>query len=122
MVKPVLLAAVRAGLFADSVYVPALLTERLLNVATPFCGVAVSVPASPVPPTSATVTGLVAFVTTLPLLSSTKTWTAGVMVAPVCAFEGCTENASFTAVGAGVEMVKLALVAEVKLGLLADSV
>jgi hypothetical protein len=40
----------------------------------------------------------------------------------VIAFEGCTENASFTAVGAGAEMVKLALVAEVRLGLLADSV
>jgi hypothetical protein len=61
-------------------------------------------------------------VTTVPLLSSTKTWTAGVIVAPVCAFEGWTENASLTATGAGAEMVKLALVAEVRVGLVADSV
>ena len=81
MVKLVLVAEVRLGLLADRVYVPAVLTVRLLKVATPFCGVAVNAPARPVPPTRASVTGLVAVVTTVPLLSSTDTWTAGVIVA-----------------------------------------
>ncbi len=68
-------------------------------------------------------TGLVAVVTTVPLLSSTNTWTAGVIVASVNALEGCTENASFTAVGRlGAVMVKPVLVAEVRVGLLADKV
>jgi hypothetical protein len=71
------------------------LTERLLKVATPFWGVTVSVPPRPVPPTRASVTGFVAVVTTVPLLSSTDTWTAGVIVAPVNAFEGCCKKASF---------------------------
>ena len=53
---------------------------RLLNVATPFRGVAVRVPPRPVPPTRASVTGLVAVVTTVPLLSSTNTWIAGVSI------------------------------------------
>jgi len=55
MVKLVLVAEVRLGLLADRVYVPAVLTVRLLKVATPFCGVAVNVPARPVPPTRASV-------------------------------------------------------------------
>jgi hypothetical protein len=89
MVKLVLVAEVRLGLLADRVYVPAVPTLRLLNVATPFCGVAVNVPARPVPPTRASVTGLVAEVTGFPLLSSTATVTAGEMVAPVEALVGC---------------------------------
>ena len=44
MVKLVLVAEVRLALLADRVYVPAVPTVRLLKVATPFCGVAVSVP------------------------------------------------------------------------------
>jgi hypothetical protein len=36
MVKLVLVAEVRLGLVAESVYAPALLTARLLKVATPF--------------------------------------------------------------------------------------
>ena len=73
MVKPALVAEVRLGLLADRVYVPAVLMVRLLKVATPFCGVAVNVPARPVPPTRASVTGFAAVVTTLPLPSSTDT-------------------------------------------------
>ena len=90
MVKLALVAEVRFGLVADSVYpLPAVLTVRLLKVAMPFCGVTVSVPARPVPPVRETVTGLVAEVTVFPLASSTVTWTAGVMVACVNAFVGC---------------------------------
>jgi hypothetical protein len=89
MVKLVLVAEVRLGLVADSVYAPALLTVRLLKVATPFWGVTVRVPPSPVPLVSASVTGLVAVVTVFPLLSSIATWTAGEMAAWVDAFEGC---------------------------------
>jgi hypothetical protein len=126
MVKLVLFAATRFGLVADSVYVPALLRERLLNVAMPFCGVAVSVPVRPVPVASATVTGLVAVVTVFPLLSSTTTVTAGEIVAPVVALEGCCENASFAGGGGvpppGALMVKPALIADVRFGLAAESV
>ncbi len=68
-------------------------------------------------------TGLVALVTVLPLASCDDTCTAGVMVAWVNVFEGCTENASFTAVGTlGAVMVKPVLVAEVRVGLVADRV
>src|SRR5580700_11887239 len=92
----------------------------------PFCGVAVSVPVRPVPEVRESVTGLVAVVTVFPLLSCTATVTAGVMVAPVEAFEGCCENASFAG-GGGVPppaalRVKLALIAEVRFGLDAASV
>jgi hypothetical protein len=68
---------------------------RLLNVATPFLGVAVSVPVRPLPPVRARVTGFVADVRVFPLLSWTATVTAGEMVAPVKAFEGCCTKASF---------------------------
>jgi hypothetical protein len=125
MVKPALAAEVRLGLLADRVYVPAVLTVRLLKVATPFCGVAVNVPARPVPPTRASVTGLVAEVTGFPLLSSTATVTAGEMVAPVAALVGCCTKASFAG-GRGAllpaVMLKPALVAGVRLGLVAKSV
>src|ERR1700761_6454477 len=101
-----------------------MLALRLLKVATPFCGVAVNVPVRPVPPLSARVTGLVAVVTVLPLLSCSTTVTAGLMVAPADAFDGCCTNASFAAVGGGVPppaalMVKLLLVAAVSPVLLA---
>ena len=125
MVKLVLVAEVRLGLLADRVYVPAVLAVRLLKVAAPFCGVAVSVPPRPVPPTRASVTGLVAEVTGFPLLSSTATVTAGEMVAPVNALVGCCTKASFAG-GKGVllpaEMLKPALVAGVRFGLVAESV
>jgi hypothetical protein len=107
------------------VYVPAVLTVRLLKVATPFCGAAVKVPARPVPPTRASVTGLVAEVTGFPLLSSTATVTAGEMVAPVKALVGCCTKASFAGdrgVLLPAAMLKPALVAEVRLGLVAESV
>ncbi len=127
IVKLVLVAGVSPVLAADRVKVPALLTVRLLKVAMPFCGVTVSVPVRPgAPPVSEIVTGLVAFVTALPLPSSTTTWTAGVIVAWVAALVGCTENASFTAEGPppppGAVIVKLVLAAEVRLGLVAESV
>ena len=53
--------------------------------------------------------------------------TAGVMVAPADAFEGCCMNANFVAVGGGVPpppalIVKLLLVAPVSPGLLAARV
>ena len=67
---------------------------RLLNVATPFLGVAVSVPARPLPLVRARVTGFVADVRVFPLLSWMATVTAE-MVAPVKAFEGCCTKASF---------------------------
>jgi hypothetical protein len=125
MVKLVLVAEVRLGLLADRVYVPAALTLRLLKVATPFCGVAVNVPAKPVPPTRVSVHALVAEVTGFPLLSSTATVTAGEMVAPVEALVGCCTKASFAG-GRGVltlaVMLKAALVAGVRFGLVAESV
>jgi hypothetical protein len=125
MVKLVLVAEVRLGLLADRVYVPAALTVRVLKVATPFCGVAVNVPARPEPPTRASVTGLVAEVTGFPLLSSTATVTAGEMVAPVKVVVGCCTKASFAG-GRGVllpaVMLKPVLVAGVRLGLVAESV
>ena len=74
MVKLVLVAGARPGLVAESVYpAPAAFTLRLLKVATPFRGVAVNVPARPVPPVRVSVTGSVALATTFPLLSSTAT-------------------------------------------------
>jgi hypothetical protein len=125
MVKLVLVAEVRLGLLADRVSVPAVLTVRLLKVATPFCGVAVNVPPRPVPPTRASVIGLVAEVTGFPLLSSTATVTAGEMVAPVKALVGCCTKASFAGGRGGLlpaVMLKPALVAGVRLGLVAESV
>jgi hypothetical protein len=90
IVKLALVAEVRFGLVAESVYpLPAVLTVRLLKVATPFWGMAVSVPARPVPPARESVTGFVAEVTVFPLASSTVTWTPGVIVAFVNAFVGC---------------------------------
>ena len=76
-----------------------MLTLSVLNVATPFCGVTVSVPARPVPLVRASVTGLVAAVTVLPLLSSIATVTAGAIVTPAVALEGCCRNASLAATG-----------------------
>src|SRR5580658_610605 len=122
MVKLLLVAEVRPALVADRVKVPALPTLRLAKVATPFCGVAVNVPAKPVPPPSASVTGLVAVVTVLPLLSCSTTVTAGVIVAPVDALEGCCEKANLVAgAGGGVPppaalIVKPVLVAGVRPG------
>jgi hypothetical protein len=126
MVKLVLVAEVRLGLLPDRVYVPAVLTVRVLKVATPFCGVAVNVPARPVPPTRASVTGLVAEVTGFPLLSSTATVTAGEMVALVKALVGCCTKASFAggrgALLPAAVMLKPALVSGVRFGLVAESV
>ncbi len=90
MAKGVLVAGWRFVLLAMSVNpLPAVLTLRLLKVATPFCGLTVTVPPRPVPPARAMVIGLAAVVTTFPLESSTSTWTAGEMVAPACALDGC---------------------------------
>jgi hypothetical protein len=91
----------------------------------PFCGVAVKVPARPVPAARATVIGLVAEVTGFPLLSSTATVTAGEMVVPVNAFEGCCTKASFAG-GRGAlppaVMLKPVLVAEARLVPVAERV
>ena len=117
IVKAPLTAGRSPALLADNVYMPALLTLRPLKVATPFCGVAVSVPARPLPRVSAIVTGFVAAVTGLPLMSSTATVTAGVMVAPADALEGCCTKASLAATGApppGALMVKPRLAAGIR--------
>src|SRR5580704_3427145 len=124
MLKAVLVAGRRFELAAVSVNpVPAALTLRLLKVATPFCGLTVSVPPKPVPPAREMVIGLAAVVTTFPLESCTSTWTAGEMVAPVCAFDGCWMKASCAAGRPlpllGLVMVKLALVAGCRPGLAA---
>src|ERR1035437_6719349 len=100
-----LVALVRPVAVAASVYpVPTLLMLKDENVATPFTGVAVSVPAS-VPPAGllliAMVTALVAVVTMLPEPSSMVTATAGVMDTPAPTFEGCTVNTSLFAVPVG---------------------
>ena len=55
----------------------------MLKVAMPFCGLTVSVPARPVPPARASVTGSAAVGTGLPSLSSTTTVIAGEIVACV---------------------------------------
>ena len=52
-------------------------------------------PVRPLPLVRARVTGFVADVRVFPLLSWTATVTAGEMVAPVKAFEGCCKKASF---------------------------
>jgi hypothetical protein len=98
----------------------------LLKVATPFKGVAVSVPVKLAPPEMARVTGLVAEVTAFPFLSSTTIETAGEIVAWVEAFVGCCRKASFAG-SAGVVLpgaltVKIALIAGDRLGLVANSV
>src|SRR5258708_40373664 len=67
----------------------------------PFTGTTVSVPARPLPPIKASVTGLAAGGKGLPLLSSTATWTAGDMVAPTCTVVGCCTNANIDAWGGG---------------------
>ena len=103
-----------------------MLTLRLLKVAMPFFGMTLNVPARPVPPTRVSVTGLTAVVTVFPLLSSTTTVTAGAIVAPVDAFVGGCRKASLTGGGGALPpnavMTKLALIAEVRLGLVAVSV
>jgi hypothetical protein len=122
IVKLLLVACVRPVLVADRVKVPAPPTLRALKVAMPFCGVAVNVPAKPVPPPRASVTGLVAAVTVLPLLSSIATVIAGAIVAPAVASEGCCKNASLAATGApppGALMVKPVLTAGTRLVLVA---
>jgi hypothetical protein len=97
MAKATLVAEVRFGLAANRVSpVAAVLTARSLNVATPFCGVTVSVPPRPVPPARVRLIGLVAVGTALPFASSTTTCTAGARVAPVIALEGCCRKASLT--------------------------
>jgi hypothetical protein len=83
------------------------LSERLLKLAIPFCGVAVRIPASPLPVVRATMTGFEELITGFPLLSSTTTVIAGVMVAPVNALEGCREKASFAGTAAGALPLRL---------------
>ena len=128
MVKLVLVAEVRPGLLANNMYpLPAVLMVRLLKVATPLSAGAVSVPPRPLPFVRLRVTESLPADTTFPLAFSTATCTAGEIVAWVRAFEGCTRKASFTGEAplpppAGVLMVKLALVAEERPELDADSV
>jgi hypothetical protein len=126
MLKLALVADCRPELVACRVYVPALLTLRLVKDATPFCGVTVSVPLRPDPLDSRSVIGLLAPWTAFPFESSTTTWTAGVIVACVRAFIGCCKKANLKGEGGvplpGALMVKGALVAEVRSGLVANRV
>src|SRR5512144_10660 len=74
---------------------------RLLNEATPATADTGLVPESTAPGPGlvpiARVMLLVAAVTRLAPASRTSTWTAGVMVAPPVAFDGCTRNPTFAA-------------------------
>ena len=95
---------------------PALLIDRLLKVATPLTAAAVSVPPSvPLPGfvPRAIVTLEVFVVTTLPLASSTATWTAGAMLAPAAVLLGWALKTSLLA-AAGV-MLNAAEVAPLRL-------
>jgi hypothetical protein len=73
----------------------------------PLCGLTVSVPARPLPPARARVTGSLALTTVFPLASSTATLTAGEIVAFATEFEGCSTKASFTGVGSFPVMVSV---------------
>ena len=98
----VLVAEVRPGLVAVNVYLfPGVPTVRLLKVATPFRAVICSVPPSAELPVRLICTKLVAVGSMFPAASSTATVTAGVIGAPVNAFEGCCKNASFAAACGG---------------------
>src|SRR5437773_1869253 len=89
------------------------------NVATPFTAVTLVVPDSVPPPgfaPSATVIDPVKPVTTFPASSSADTRTAGI-VCPACVVCGCVVKATCVAGGGGAAvMLKLALVAPVKIG------
>ena len=82
---------------------PALLIDKLLNVATPLTAATVRVPLKVPPPgfvPMAIVTLLLLPVTTLPLASSTETCTAGVMLAPTAVLLGCVVKATLLAAAA----------------------
>src|SRR5689334_7029284 len=79
---------------------PTLLTDRLLNVATPATAFGEAVPDNVPPPgfvPIATVTADVSPVTRLPKASSTRTVTAGAIAAPAVASLGCTPHARLAA-------------------------
>ena len=82
---------------------PALLIERLLNVATPLTAARVRGPLKVPPPgfvPMAIVTLLLSLVTTLPPASSTETRTAGAMLAPAVAALGCVVKTTLLAAAA----------------------
>ena len=95
---------------------------RFENVAMPFAGLAVAVPARvPLPGfvPMAIMIGVVAPATMLPLASSIATRTAGAMELPTMVVEGCVTNANCVA---AVRTLNGALVAPVKPAELAVSV
>jgi len=100
--KALLVAPVRPLLVVASVYpIPALLIDRLLNVATPFAAVLAVVVPDSVPPgfvPIVTVTDLPATGTASPAASLTVTATAGLMAVPALVFDGCPVNSSLLAV------------------------
>ena len=91
IVNELLVSPARPALVAVSVYVPVLLTERLLNVAMPPDAVADAVPVrvAPFGVVRATATVALLVVIRLPTASSTRTVTAGVIVTPATALVGC---------------------------------
>ena len=110
MVNPELVAGVSAPLDAVNCFAPDRLTLSALKVAIPLVSLTMALPPVSVPvPTRPSVTELPAMV--LPNASVTRTWTAGAIVAPAMALEGCTANAS-TEAAAG-ETVKVSLVSGV---------
>ena len=115
-VKGVLVALVRPVLVAASVTpVPAALSVRSTNRATPLTAVTVVLPLN-VPPAGllprAMVTAPRKDVTVLPKLSCASTATAGAMTTPAFAAEGCTVKTS--ALGAAGVIVNALLVAVVR--------
>src|SRR5712691_1548426 len=93
MLKLVLVTPVSPVLEAVSVYpVPAVLIDRLLNVATPLIAVVPTVPPRAPPPGLVPMPRLieaVLLVTVLPRLSWTITWTPGLMLTPATVLLGC---------------------------------
>src|SRR6266550_1276916 len=96
MLNAALVADVRSGAAAVSVYpVPALLTCRLPNVATPRADAAVRVPERAPPPglaPSATITLLVYVVSAFPLAFCATTTTAGLITRLAVVLLGWTVN------------------------------
>jgi hypothetical protein len=110
-VKLPLVAVVNDPSAALSVKLPALVSTRLENVATPALAAAVSVPVSvPSPETTEIVTSDAVVVTRFPYASSTCT-TVGLIAFPATVVVGPVAKTNFAA-AAGV-IVKLPLVAEV---------
>src|ERR1700747_2051217 len=86
---------------------------RLANVAVPFTAATLVVPDSvPLPGFVPIVTATLPAkpVAVLPCPSNAVTWTAGVIVVPATAFEGCTENTRRAAAPAPMANGALAIV------------